>query len=149
VLQGILTSSRARTMTRPVSSLWPIPRCCLQPLRHGRPLPRGLRCTNNPSASALYGNSAGTNLLNRSPSHQTLGHLSFEYKTQLHCRRSPWCINRAVVPPRERDKDTRRRTLALSLCLKYWHLPQLSLGTWGLPLSRCACKPLLHALRCM
>jgi hypothetical protein len=47
----------------------------LQPLQHGRPLPRGLGCRDNPSisASALYGKSACTNLLHNTPSHQTLG----------------------------------------------------------------------------
>jgi hypothetical protein len=24
---------------------------------------------------------------------------------------------------------------------RYWHLLQLLTGTWGLPLSRCACNP--------
>jgi hypothetical protein len=58
----------------------------LQPLRHGRSPPRELGCTNDPSisASSLYGKSAGTNLLHNSPSRQTSGHLSFEYKTRLH-----------------------------------------------------------------
>jgi hypothetical protein len=56
---------------------------------------------DNPSvlASALYGKATGTNLLHGSPSRQMPGHLSFEYKTQLHYGHSPWCINRAVVPP--------------------------------------------------
>jgi hypothetical protein len=63
----------------------------LQPLRHGRPLPRELGCTDDPSvsASAHYGKSAGTNLLHGSPSHQMPRHLSFKYKTQLHHGRSP------------------------------------------------------------
>jgi hypothetical protein len=61
--------------------------------------PSGARDTDNPLDSALYVESAGTNLLHGSPSRQMPVHLSFEYKTQLHCGRSPWCINRAVVPP--------------------------------------------------
>jgi hypothetical protein len=58
----------------------------LQPLQHGRPLPWKLEHTDGPlvSASALYEKSAGTNLLHSSPSRQTSGHLSFEYKTRLH-----------------------------------------------------------------
>jgi hypothetical protein len=73
----------------------------LQPLRHGRPLPRELGHTDDPSvlASALQGKPAGAKLLHGSPSHQMLGHLSFKYKTQLRHGRSPWCINRVVVPP--------------------------------------------------
>jgi hypothetical protein len=47
----------------------------LQSLRHGWPLPRGLGRTDNPSvsASALYGKSAGTNLLHSTPSRETPG----------------------------------------------------------------------------
>jgi hypothetical protein len=58
----------------------------LQPLQHGWPLPQGLERTDNPSVSALavYWTLTGTNQLHSSSSHQTPGHLSFEYKTQLH-----------------------------------------------------------------
>jgi hypothetical protein len=57
----------------------------LQPLWHGRPLSRELGCTNDPSVSvsALYGKSPGMNQLHSSPSCQTSGHLSFEYKARL------------------------------------------------------------------
>jgi hypothetical protein len=126
----------------------------LQPLRRGRTLPRELGRTDDPSvsASALYGKSADTYQLRNSPSRQTPVHLSFEYKTQLQCGCSPWCINKAVVPPRTGDQDpdinTHRRTLTPPLGLRYWHLPESSLGTWGFPLSRCACKPLLHSPQC-
>jgi hypothetical protein len=72
----------------------------LQPLRRGRPLPRELGRTDDPFALALYGKSAGVNLLHGPPSHQVSGHLSFEYKTRLHQGRSPGLINRAGDPPR-------------------------------------------------
>jgi hypothetical protein len=116
------------------------PPALLQPLRHGRPLPWKLGRTDDPSA--LYGESTRVNLLHGSPSGQMPWHLSFKYKTQFRHGRSPGCINRAVATPLAKG-DTRRRVLALSLCLRYWHLCQSSLGTWRLPLSHCACKPLL------
>jgi hypothetical protein len=55
----------------------------LQPLCHGRPLPRGLGHTNIPSvsASALYVKSVGANLLHSLPSRQMSQYLSFKYKT--------------------------------------------------------------------
>jgi hypothetical protein len=65
---------------------------------------------------------------------QTPGYLSFRYNIQLHCERSPSCINRTVVPPGERDRRRkRRRTFTLPLCFIYWHLPHSSLGTWDFP----------------
>jgi hypothetical protein len=39
----------------------------LQPLRHGRPPPQELGRTDDPSVSALYGKSVGTNLLHSTP----------------------------------------------------------------------------------
>jgi hypothetical protein len=110
----------------------------LQPLRCGRTLPRELRRLDDPLASALYEKSAGAKLLHSPPSHQAPGHLSFKYKTQLHQGCSPRRINRVGDPPQEREtstqNDTRRRVLVFSLCLRYWHLPQSSLGTSHLPL---------------
>jgi hypothetical protein len=139
-------SSRARTMTHTVSSLWPIPRRCYNHYSMGGLSLGGSGVRTTRSLPRLStGNQQAQ--INHSLSSRRLADTRaspFECSTRLHCGHSPSCLNRAVVPP-GMGRDTRRRTLTPPLCLRYWHLSQSSLGTWGLPLSRRACKPLLQA----
>jgi hypothetical protein len=117
-------------------------------LRHGRPLPHELEHTDNPSVSALalYGKSAN-NIVHRHIGLQTTGHLSLEYNTRLHCRHSPSCINRTMVPPGTTSTThaDERSFLHYVLDMALASVISRDLGT---SLSRCACNPLLQTLRC-
>jgi hypothetical protein len=154
--QGISTSSRARTMTHPISSLWPIPRRCYNHYDMGGLSLRSSYVRTNPWSRLSTGSQqARTNYTIRHHVRRQASLLQIQDPASLRTLPlvykygSGLSTGEGSNDRRHRHThDTRRQTPTLPFCLSYWHLPQSSLGTWGLPLSRRAYKPLLQAPQC-
>jgi hypothetical protein len=133
--KGHPTSLNVGTLMRPVSRLLPMTKPYYNHYGMSTPSPRGSGVwpTARPRLSAgkqqparschTEGAKTSPRVARRPPAQQ---------------RTSPRCINRTVMtPPRGKGEIVG----SFSHVLRYWHLPQSVIGTWKLPLSRCACNP--------